>query len=123
MEKRLTQISKFLSLVLRHKPQSIGLTLDAEGWAEIDALIANAEMPLTRAQIDALVETNDKKRFAISSDGRLIRAVQGHSIEVDLGLAPVAPPDTLFHGMATTTRDAILREGLRPMGRRYVHLS
>lgn len=117
--------SKFLSLVLRHQPDVAGLTLDAEGWAEIDALLAAAprRLGLSRARLEEIVVTNDKKRFQISEDGRRIRAVQGHSVVVDLALAPLAPPELLFHGTATRFLAAILQEGLKPGSRRHVHLS
>lgn len=117
--------SKFLSLVLRHQPELIGLELDAAGWAEIDRLIALAQphRPLTRALIDAVVANNSKQRFAISEDGRRIRANQGHSIDIELGLQPVAPPVRLYHGTATRFVDAIRREGLDKRSRQHVHLS
>ena len=116
---------RFLSLVLRHRPQSIGLELDAHGWADIDALIARApaELRLDRAAIAAVVAGDDKRRFAISADGLRIRAQQGHSLDIDLGLSPAAPPGLLFHGTATRFVDAIRREGLTPRSRRHVHLS
>jgi putative RNA 2'-phosphotransferase len=121
----LVSSSKFLSLVLRHKPESIGLTLDDGGWAEIDALIELSQnhMPLTRALIETIVEQSNKQRFAISEDGCRIRANQGHSIEVDLQLLPVVPPDRLYHGTATRFVDAIRREGLLKRSRQHVHLS
>lgn len=117
------KISKLLSYVLRHKPEAIGLTLDAEGWAEVDELIAKADMPLTAEMIRDVVATNDKKRFALSADGRLIRANQGHSIKVDLGLQPVSPPEFLYHGTATRFLASIQESGLTPQSRQYVHLS
>jgi len=118
--------SKFLSLILRHKPERVGLALDAEGWVEIDVLLAaltNHGRPLARAVLKRVVAENDKKRFAISADGARIRAVQGHSRSVDLGLAPVQPPPALYHGTVARFVDAIRREGLKPRGRQYVHLS
>lgn len=122
------KISKFLSYVLRHKPEAIGLTLDEQGWACIDELISKANQsgdmaPLDRSLILAVVESSDKKRFAISADGIRIRANQGHSINVDLQLKPVIPPEFLYHGTATRFLDSILREGLKPQQRQYVHLS
>ena len=100
----LKSLSQFLSLILRHEPERIGLTLDDAGWAGIDTLLENATASgrqMTRAQLEAVVETSDKKRFAISEDGLRIRANQGHSIDVDLGLLPVAPPAVLpRHGNA-----------------------
>ena len=119
-------LSKFLSYVLRHAPQSIGLTLDAQGWAEVDALIARsaaAGQRFDRAMLAELVAANDKKRFTLSPDGTRIRAAQGHSVAVELGLAPSTPPDRLYHGTATRFLAAILAEGLKPGARQKVHLS
>ena len=117
--------SKFLALVLRHRPEAIGLVLDEAGWADIDTLIARAapHHPLTRALIERAVAENDKQRYAISDDGRRIRARQGHSIEVDLALPALAPPALLYHGTATRFLEAILREGLTKRQRQHVHLS
>ena len=121
----LVSTSKFLSLVLRHQPEIIGLSLDDSGWADIDTLIrlSQPHKPLTRALIEQVVEKNSKQRFAISDDGRRIRANQGHSIEVELGLQPLAPPTLLYHGTATRFVDAIRREGLVKRSRQHVHLS
>jgi putative RNA 2'-phosphotransferase len=122
------KISKFLSFILRHKPDAIDLVLDEQGWVDIDELISKANqskesIALDRSLILAVAESNDKKRFAISEDGLRIRANQGHSINVDLQLKPVTPPEFLFHGTATRFLDSILREGLQPKERQYVHLS
>lgn len=121
----LVSTSKFLSLVLRHRPEVIGLSLDEAGWADIDTLIrlSQAHKPLTRALIEQVVEENSKQRFAISDDGRRIRANQGHSIEIELGLQPLAPPGLLYHGTATRFVEAIRREGLAKRSRQHVHLS
>lgn len=122
-----TQTSKFLSYVLRHEPQSIGLTLDSEGWADIDALIDGANAfgrRLDRELIRAIVDSNDKKRFALSDDGKRIRAVQGHSNKnVAIAYAARTPPAVLYHGTATRFLRSILSEGLRPGQRQHVHLS
>ena len=118
--------SKFLSYVLRHAPDSIGLALDESGWADVADLLAKAAgagKPMDRATLDEIVATSDKKRFTLSEDGTRIRAAQGHSVEVALGLAPVVPPETLFHGTATRFLEAIRAEGLRPGSRQQVHLS
>lgn len=127
MSRQHTETSKFLSYVLRHEPQSIGLTLDREGWADIAALIAGAQQSgreLDEALIRAVVESNDKKRFAISDDGLRIRAVQGHSTEsVAITYAEGVPPEFLYHGTATRFIESIMREGLKPGERQYVHLS
>jgi len=122
-----TQTSKFLSYVLRHEPQSIGLVLDSEGWADIGALIEGARASgrqLDRALIDAVVANNDKKRFAVSGDGQRIRAVQGHSTtDVAIAYEARTPPATLYHGTATRFLASILADGLRPGQRHHVHLS
>lgn len=120
------EISKFLSYVLRHAPDSIGLSLDANGWAEVDELLARAGTAGRRidpATLRAVVAQSDKQRFTVSEDGRRIRAAQGHSIAVDLDLEPSEPPQRLYHGTATHNLDAILAEGLRPGRRQHVHLS
>lgn len=120
------QMSKFLSLVLRHEPQAIGLTLDANGWADVGELIAKAAKAgkhYTPELIAEIVATSDKKRFTLSEDGTRIRAAQGHSVEVDLGLAPVEPPVVLYHGTASRSVASIRAEGLRPGSRQQVHLS
>jgi putative RNA 2'-phosphotransferase len=122
----MSRLSKFMSLVLRHDPGAIGLTLDAAGWAEIEQLIAcaaKAGTPLTRAEIEQIVATSDKKRFALSDDGQRIRANQGHSIAVDLGFTPQTPPEVLFHGTATRFVESIRAQGLVKGSRQHVHLS
>ncbi|WP_313623355.1 RNA 2'-phosphotransferase [Achromobacter sp.] len=127
MSNQYTETSKFLSYVLRHKPQAIGIALDTEGWVDIAALIAGAGQSgraLDMALIRAVVSSNDKKRFAISGDGLRIRAVQGHSTEaVAIQHEPKQPPEFLYHGTATRFLDSILAEGLRAGERHHVHLS
>src|SRR3954470_17376546 len=94
-----TRLSKFLSLVLRHKPDQIGITLDPAGWVDVDVLLAALAahgQPITPADLRNIVDTSDKKRFALSEDARQIRASQGHSVEVELGYTPTPPPDTLY---------------------------
>ncbi|MET7361796.1 RNA 2'-phosphotransferase [Streptomyces sp. NPDC005562] len=121
---RTVKVSKYLSRHLRHRPDRIGLTLDAHGWVEIDALLAAAAahgFPFTREEFDHVVAVNDKQRFAVR-DGR-IRASQGHSVDVDLALPPATPPAYLFHGTVAAHLAAIRAEGLRPMNRHAVHLS
>ena len=118
--------SKFLSLVLRHKPEEIGLVLDQNGWASIDELIvlANARgTHLSRPLIESIVANSDKQRFAISADGLKIRANQGHSVEIALGLSPQTPPERLYHGTATRFLDSIRGSGLHAGSRQHVHLS
>jgi len=123
-ERRTVKVSKYLSKHLRHQPERIGLTLDEAGWVEIDALIAAATehgFRFTRDELDHVVAANDKQRFAV--DDTRIRASQGHSIDVDLGLPPATPPPYLYHGTVARSLDAIRAEGLRPMNRHDVHLS
>lgn len=118
--------SKFLSLVLRHRPDRIGVSLDPAGWIEIDALLAACArhgVAISRAELAAVVATNDKQRFAISDDGARIRASQGHSVDVELGYEPATPPEVLFHGTIAAALPAIRADGLRPMSRHAVHLS
>ncbi|BBA96547.1 putative phosphotransferase [Actinacidiphila reveromycinica] len=125
-EKQTVKVSKFLSLVLRHDPQAVGVTLDEAGWVGVEELLAACAAKgrrLSRADLDHVVETNNKRRFAYSADGRRIRASQGHSVPVDLGLAAATPPDVLYHGTAAASVPLILSEGLRPMSRQDVHLS
>ena len=124
--KELTTISKFMSLVLRHQPQHIGLRLDGAGWAEIDDLLARAATAgrvFTRDQLNEVVATNDKRRFALSDDGLRIRASQGHTVDVDLGLAPLQPPEVLFHGTASRFLESVLATGLERRSRHHVHLT
>ncbi len=124
--KDLVRISKFMSLVLRHRPGSIGLRLDEGGWAEVDELLGAARRSgvlLDRAMLEKVVEQNDKQRFSFSSDGRRIRANQGHSILIDLGLMPVEPPELRYNGTAERFLESIEREGFCRRRRRHVHLS
>ena len=126
MDAQLVRFSKFISLVVRHQPEKYGLALDKHGWAQIDDLIAvanRAGVPLTHATLQQVVAQNDKQRFAISEDGRAIRARQGHSIAVDLELLPIEPPEQLYHGTAERFVPAILAEGLLRRSRQHVHLS
>lgn len=120
------KVSKYLSMVLRHHPDTVGITLDEAGWVDVDVLIAACAAKgrrFSRAELDHVVANNNKRRFAYSEDGRRIRASQGHSVAVELGLEPVEPPAVLYHGTATRTLPLILAEGLRPMSRQDVHLS
>jgi putative RNA 2'-phosphotransferase len=118
--------SKFLSLVLRHEPQRIGVRLDEAGWVAVDALLEGcrrAGTPMSRVDLEEIVRTSDKQRFALSEDGTRIRANQGHSVEVELGYEPATPPEVLYHGTAEKYLASILREGLQKQARHHVHLS
>ncbi|BCY05045.1 RNA 2'-phosphotransferase [Actinoplanes sp. L3-i22] len=120
------RLSRRMSLVLRHRPEVAGLTLDANGWVPVaDFLTA---LGISRTELDLVVANNDKSRFAVAAgdDGvERIRASQGHSrrVEVDLDLPPAEPPATLFHGTPRANLDSIRRDGLRPRSRHHVHLS
>ncbi|MEU6245078.1 RNA 2'-phosphotransferase [Streptomyces sp. NPDC047024] len=123
-DRRTVKLSKYLAKHLRHQPERIGLTLDAGGWVEIDALMTAAAahgFRFTREELDHVVAVNDKKRYAV--EGTRIRASQGHTVDVDLGLPPATPPPYLYHGTVARALDAIRVEGLRPMNRHDVHLS
>lgn len=126
MSQNIVKISKFLSLVLRHEPEKIGLSLDAAGWVAVDELLAACRShgtAISREQLNEVVASNDKKRFSFSEDGCLIRANQGHSIEVELGYEPATPPVTLFHGTAERFLASIKEQGLLKGSRHHVHLS
>ncbi len=120
------QQSKFLSLVLRHAPEKAGLTLDSQGWVAVDDLLAGcakAGQKIDWATLEQIVVTSDKKRFTLSDDKTRIRAAQGHSVDIALGLSPADPPATLFRGTAQKSVAAIMNEGLKPGRRQQVHLS
>ncbi|GAB2841065.1 RNA 2'-phosphotransferase [Ferruginibacter profundus] len=126
MQQQLKHISKLMSLVLRHKPEAIGLQLDDNGWANVAALIDKINEQGNSVNFDIIntvVDTNDKKRFAFNEDKTMIRASQGHSIAVELNLKAVTPPDVLYHGTASRFIESILKEGLIKQQRQHVHLS
>jgi putative RNA 2'-phosphotransferase len=121
-----TRISKFLSLHLRHRPELLGLTLEAGGWVGVEALLAACArrgFPLTRAQLEEIVTSSDKQRFAFDESGTRIRAQQGHSVPVELGLVAQVPPAELYHGTVAAALPAIREQGLQKMQRHHVHLS
>ena len=120
------RVSKLMSLILRHRPEHIRAALDKNGWLLIDDLINGINkkgIRLDRKLLEVVVEENDKKRFIISDDGLKIRANQGHSVNVDLELKTVQPPEFLFHGTVPKFMDAIQDKGLLKMSRQHVHLS
>ena len=125
-KKKLVKTSKFLSLILRHKPETIGLTLDAQGWANVNTLIDLARQngrQINRSILERVVADNDKKRFTFNEDKTKIRASQGHSINIDLALTPQQPPEHLYHGTASRFLNSIYRQGLLKQNRHHVHLS
>lgn len=122
--KRLVEVSKYLSRHLRHRPERLGIELDEGGWVDVETLLracaANA-FPITGAELAEVVARNDKRRFTV--DGHRIRASQGHSVPIDLGLEPVEPPEALYHGTAAPALASILASGLDRRGRHHVHLT
>lgn len=121
----LRDTSKFISLILRHKPETIGITLDEHGWANVDELIAGVSKthPLDMAMLERIVAEDEKQRYSFNEDKTLIRANQGHSIPVDVELEEVQPPEVLFHGTGERFVASINEQGLIPKSRLYVHLS
>ncbi|BBO35611.1 RNA 2'-phosphotransferase [Lacipirellula parvula] len=125
-EKQRKPISKSLSYVLRHRPDTIGLELQEGGWVDVPVLLdamERAGKALALEMLQTIVAECTKQRFEFSSDGSQIRARQGHSVEVDLGYEPTAPPPVLYHGTATRNLDSILADGLMKRNRHHVHLS
>ena len=125
-DKRLVRVSKYLSKHLRHEPERIGLTLADGGWVNVERLIAACHQHgfvFSRAELDEVVQKNDKQRFSFDPTGTLIRANQGHSVEVDLQLEPVTPPDILYHGTGRSAVVSIGKDGISKMDRHHVHLS
>ena len=121
----LIEVSRYLSFVLRHRPDQAGVELDAHGWARVDELIegVSKKHPITMEMLEEIVRTDDKMRYSFNEGRTLIRANQGHSVEVDVELSELDPPDVLYHGTAEKYVGFIEREGLIPKSRLYVHLS
>ena len=119
------EISKFIALILRHKPEAIGISLDEHGWANVDELIEGIakQYSFDRNMLEEIVATDNKQRYSFNEDHTLIRANQGHSIPVDVELKKVNPPESLYHGSAEKYEDSIVAQGLIPKSRLYVHLS
>jgi putative RNA 2'-phosphotransferase len=125
-EKRKTKIGKFLSLVLRHKPEEIGLNLDESGWVKVSDLLkacTDYGKSFTRKELEEIVETSDKKRFAFDETGTKIRANQGHSVALEIAFEKRTPPEILYHGTAEKNLGKIFADGLKKMNRHHVHLS
>lgn len=118
------QISKFLSLILRHQPEKIGLQLDENGWALINDVLDKSNLKFTFVELEEIVVTNDKQRFSFNEDKTKIRANQGHSLKtIDLDLEAQVPPEFLFHGTVERFIGSIKSKGLQKMKRQHVHLS
>ena len=123
----LIQTSKFISLILRHKPETIGISLDEHGWADVQELMeginASGKYHLNMEMLEEIVSTDDKQRYSFNDDHTLIRANQGHSISVDVELEEQIPPEVLYHGTGEKYSASIDQQGLLPKSRLYVHLS
>ncbi len=123
----MTSLSRFISLILRHKPYEIGIAVDEHGWADAEELMEGinktSRYHIDREILEQIVAQDEKQRYSFSDDGRLIRANQGHSIPVDVELSKEEPPEILYHGTGEKSVSAIEAEGLKPMSRLYVHLS
>ena len=121
----ITETSKYISLILRHKPEVIGITLDEHGWANVEDLIEGIQKthPINREILEEIVRTDSKQRYSFNEDGTLIRANQGHSIPVDVELPVAVPPEILWHGTGEKYVSSIDKQGLLPKSRLYVHLS
>jgi len=126
MKKQLVKFSRFLSKILRHNPEKIGITLDKHGWANLSELIQNSKSrgnDISLEDVEYIVANNNKKRFEFNEDKSKIRACQGHSINIDLELVSIVPPDVLYHGTSIDTVRYIKYDGLKKMNRNHVHLS
>jgi putative RNA 2'-phosphotransferase len=120
------KLSKFISLILRHKPEEIGITLDEHGWAKIEDLINginNSGRKIDIETLEEIVRTDEKGRYSFNEDKTKIRANQGHSIKVDIEFKELEPPDILYHGTATKSLECIKHQGIKSMSRQYAHLS
>jgi len=127
VEKEIVKISKFLSLILRHRPEMVGIVLDENGWTDVQTLIHKCDVYAVGVKFNFddlkyVVATNNKKRFSFNEDFSKIRASQGHSVEVDLGYKPQQPPEKLYHGTGRNSVSSILKTGLEKRGRQHVHL-
>ena len=127
-ERRLKRLSKFISMILRHRPEVIGITLDEHGWADVEKLIkgineTGEEVEFSKATLEEIVKTDEKQRYSFSQDKALIRANQRHSVPVDVELERKEPPKVLYHGTGSKSVEAIKKQGILSMERLYVHLS
>jgi putative RNA 2'-phosphotransferase len=123
-ERRTVRVSKYLAKHLRHEPGRIGIVLDAAGWVDVDVLLEAAAahgFPITLDELEHVVRSNDKQRYSL--EGGRIRANQGHSVPVELGLEAVTPPEVLYHGTVARSLASIREQGLLPMSRHHVPLS
>lgn len=112
---------KFLALILRHKPETIKISLDENGWADVKQMIQNSDF--SKKELEEIVDTDDKDRYEFNSNKTLIRACQGHSVKVDIQFSETVPPEFLYHGTKKESQSSIYKRGLIPMSRQYIHLS
>lgn len=120
------KLSKYISMILRHKPEAAGIQLDSNGWAKVDELLTGINHTgrnITMEILEEIVASDHKQRYSFNEDKTMIRANQGHSISVDIEMQEQTPPSVLYHGTAERFLDRIMVQGLKPMGRMYVHLS
>lgn len=125
-QKNLTKISKYMSMILRHRPEVIGLTLDPHGWADVKALIRGIQgkyPEFNRKTLEEIVKSDEKQRYSFDQNGMRIRANQGHSVHVDVDMEEMDPPEILYHGTGRKSLSSILEKGLLPGNRLFVHLS
>lgn len=120
-DRQLSKKACFLTRILRHNPGCIGIELDSQGWADVDTLISKVD--LTREQLERIAQRDNKQRFAFNEEGTCIRASQGRTVPIELGLSPTRPPNVLYHGTSANYLSSILRTGLNPGRRNHVHLS
>lgn len=119
--KEQNNLSRYIALILRHRPDVIGITLDEHGWANVSDLLSGIE--ITMEMLEKIVEEDSKQRYSFNQDKTLIRANQGHSVKVDVELKECIPPDILYHGTGIKYCSSINKQGLIPKSRLYVHLS
>lgn len=119
--KEQNNLSRYIALILRHRPDVIGITLDEHGWANVSDLLSGIE--ITMGMLEKIVEEDSKQRYSFNQDKTLIRANQGHSVKVDVELKECIPPDILYHGTGIKYCSSINKQGLIPKSRLYVHLS
>lgn len=124
-DKEMTKVGKYVSMLLRHHPEEAGVVLDEHGWTDVGDLVEKVapRYPLTEELLHQLAFGKDKQRYEFSEDGKMVRAVHGHSVQVDLGYESKEPPQFLYHGTAEKSREMIEKSGLQRMERQYVHLS
>lgn len=126
MKSKHGKLSVFISLILRHKPETIGMKLNGNGYLSVDELIENVSATgrkINKEILNEIVDTDEKGRYSYNSDKTMIRANQGHSVKVDVNLEEKRPPEFLYHGTYKNVKDLILKEGLKKQNRLYVHLS